>query len=118
MHNLGEIGNRLLARESDPETGLYYHRARYYDPIYQQILEEREPDAMTWKASRATYVGGLNTSLAGPGTRSGHGGAFAFSTDFHNSFESHPSRKPFQSLNLLPTVSRLTHPFESLTSYP
>src|SRR5258708_7082268 len=29
----------------------------------------------------------------------------SFSTDFHNSFESHPSRKPFPSANLNPTVS-------------
>jgi hypothetical protein len=28
-----------------------------------------------------------------------------FSTDFHNSFESHPSRKPFRSNNLNSTVS-------------
>jgi len=33
--------------------------------------------------------------------------AFAFSTDFHNSFERHPSRKPFPSANLKPTVSTL-----------
>jgi len=43
---------------------------------------------------------------------------FLFSTDFHNSFESHPSRKPFPSANLNPTVSTLPRPFESLTSYP
>src|SRR6266478_2268551 len=41
-----------------------------------------------------------------------------FSTDFHISFESHPSRKPFPSANLNPTVSTLPRPFESLTSYP
>jgi len=28
-----------------------------------------------------------------------------FSTDFHNSFESYPSRKPFPSANLHRTVS-------------
>src|SRR5260370_13426325 len=32
-------------------------------------------------------------------------GVFDFSTDFHNSFESQPSRKPFPSANLNPTVS-------------
>jgi len=42
---------------------------------------------------------------------------FDFSTDFHNSFERHPSRKPFPSANLYPTVSTLPRPFESLTSY-
>src|SRR6266705_5555518 len=31
--------------------------------------------------------------------------AVDISTDFHNSFESHPSRKPFLSANLYPTVS-------------
>src|SRR6266704_3779645 len=44
-------------------------------------------------------------------------GASHFSTDFHNSFESHPSRKPFPSANLNPTVSNNPRPFESLTSY-
>jgi len=33
---------------------------------------------MTWKPSRATYVGGVNTALAGPGTRSGRGGLLTF----------------------------------------
>ena len=42
---------------------------------------------------------------------------FDFSTDFHNSFESHPSRKPFPSTNLNPTVSNRLHPCESLHSY-
>jgi hypothetical protein len=35
----------------------------------------------------------------------GRGGRRNFSTDFHNSFESHPSRKPFPWANLTPTVS-------------
>ena len=51
-----------------------YYRARYYDPIYRQIPEAHGPDAMTWKASRATYVGGVNTARAGPGSRAGLGG--------------------------------------------
>src|SRR6266852_8523735 len=42
---------------------------------------------------------------------------FDFSTDFHNSFESHPSRKPFPSTNFNPTVSNRLHPCESLHSY-
>src|SRR2546428_1407290 len=67
-HNGGEIGNRLVARESDPETGLYYHRAGYYDAIYRQIPEAHGPDAMTWKASRATYVGGVNIDPAEAGS--------------------------------------------------
>ena len=32
---------------------------------------------------------------------------FSYSTDFHNSFESHPSRKSFPCSNLNPTVSTL-----------
>jgi protein-S-isoprenylcysteine O-methyltransferase len=39
-------------------------------------------------------------------------GAIVTSTDFHNSFEFHPSRKPFPSANLNPTVSTLPRPFE------
>src|SRR5260370_7086896 len=53
---------------------------------------------------------------------------FDFSTDFHNSLESavcaswlplrdNPSRKPFPSAHLNPTVSTLPHRFESLTTY-
>jgi hypothetical protein len=38
-------------------------------------------------------------------------------TLFRSSFESHPSRKPFQSLNFSRTVSRQPHPLEILTSY-
>ncbi len=45
-------------------------------------------------------------------------GTIRFSTDFHNSFELHPSRKPFKPPNLRPTVSRQTRQFESLHSYP
>jgi hypothetical protein len=42
---------------------------------------------------------------SGPGVA----GSLAFSKDFHNSFESHPSRKPFPSANY-PTVSTCRHP--------
>jgi len=40
MHNVDEIGTRLAARESDAETGLYYYRARYYDPAAGRFLSE------------------------------------------------------------------------------
>ncbi len=39
-------------------------------------------------------------------------GAFDFCTHFHNSFESHPSRKPLESGNLHPPVSRNPQSFE------
>jgi len=31
---------QYTARESDPETGLYYYRARYYDPVVGKFLTE------------------------------------------------------------------------------
>jgi len=43
--------------------------------------------------------------------------SFAFSTGFHNYFESHASRKPFPSANLYPTVSNSPRPFESGQGY-
>jgi hypothetical protein len=36
--------------------------------------------------------------------------SFDFFTDFHNSFESHPSRKPFPSANLYPFVANRDAP--------
>src|SRR5439155_8590920 len=31
---------QYTGRESDPETGLYYYRARYYDPVAGRFLSE------------------------------------------------------------------------------
>jgi RHS repeat-associated protein len=36
----GEPGYAFTGREWDPATGLYYYRARYYDPILGRFLAE------------------------------------------------------------------------------
>ena len=36
----GEAGYAFTGREWDPETGLYYYRARYYDPKVGRLLSE------------------------------------------------------------------------------
>jgi RHS repeat-associated protein len=40
MQSVGGIGKGLVASESDTETGLYYYRARYYDPTAGRFLGE------------------------------------------------------------------------------
>jgi RHS repeat-associated protein len=40
MQNIGQKSARLAALESDSETGLYYYRARYYDPAAGRFLNE------------------------------------------------------------------------------
>ena len=40
MMDVAQIGKYVLTRESQTETGLYYYRARYYDPGAGRFLSE------------------------------------------------------------------------------
>lgn len=44
---------RYTARESETETGLYYYRARYYEPIVGRFLSE---DPITFKGGIDFYA--------------------------------------------------------------
>jgi len=46
---------RFTAREFDPETGLYYYRARYYDPAVGRFLSE-DPIAFEGGVNFYSYV--------------------------------------------------------------
>lgn len=82
----GAAGNPFLftAREWDAEIGLYYYRARHYDPAYGRFLQA---DAL-WNLSspdtlnRYTYVGNNPVNFvdpgghsSAPGDRAGGGGS-------------------------------------------
>ena len=58
-------GFAFTGREWDPETGLYYYRARYYDPGAGRFINED-----SWRfyagANFFTYVGGRPTVLRDP----------------------------------------------------
>jgi RHS repeat-associated protein len=47
---------RFAARELDPETGLYYNRARYYDPGVGRFLSE-DPIGLAGGVNLYTYAG-------------------------------------------------------------
>jgi len=53
----GSITNpfRFAARESDPESGLYYYRARYYDPVAGRFLSE-DPLGLNAGINQYEYV--------------------------------------------------------------
>ena len=46
---------QYTARESDPETGLYFYRARYYDPTIGRFISE-DPIRFAGSASFYTYT--------------------------------------------------------------
>src|SRR6266704_4009329 len=51
---------QYTARESDTETGLYYYRARYYDPVTGRFIAE---DPLGMRDSVNRYVYAKNNSL-------------------------------------------------------
>ncbi len=42
MMDVGQMGKYVPAHESDAETGLYYYRARYYDPTTGRFLRRMD----------------------------------------------------------------------------
>jgi len=56
---------QYTARESDPETGLYYYRARYYDPLGGRFLRE-DPIRFDAGVNFYSYVRNNPTGLFDP----------------------------------------------------
>jgi RHS repeat-associated protein len=56
---------QYTGRESDSETGLYYYRARYYDPTTGRFLSE-DPSAFDADQNFYRYVGNNSTNSADP----------------------------------------------------
>jgi RHS repeat-associated protein len=65
MHNVDKKRTRLAARESNAETGLYYYRARYYDPAAGRFLSE-DPIGFAGGVNAYRYVGNLPTRFVDP----------------------------------------------------
>jgi RHS repeat-associated protein len=65
VHSFGQIGEDLVVRDSDTETGLYYYRARYYDPGTGRFLSE---DRAGFRAGTDfyTYVSNDSANLVDP----------------------------------------------------
>jgi RHS repeat-associated protein len=55
---------QYTAREND-QTGLYYYRARYYDPVLKRFISE-DPIGLRGGLNRFAYVGGNPVSLSDP----------------------------------------------------
>lgn len=60
-----ESGYAFTGREWDPETGLYYYRARYYDPIIGRFISE-DPSGFSDGVNLYAYVGNSPTGLVDP----------------------------------------------------
>ena len=56
---------QYTARESDPETGLYYYRARYYDPTSGRFLSE-DPKKFSGGLNFYTYAGNDSVGFRDP----------------------------------------------------
>ncbi len=65
---------QYTARESDPETGLYYYRARYYDPNVGRFLSEDPQGFPGGDFDLYRYVWGRPLSYRDPIGRWGFGG--------------------------------------------
>jgi tetratricopeptide (TPR) repeat protein len=72
---------------------------------YISFLREIRKDETEPRSWSNAYTH-LAETFDGPSSHRAKLQGFNFSTDFHNSFESYPSRKPFPSANLNPTVAR------------
>src|ERR1019366_2196885 len=68
----GTITNpfRYTAREFDSETGLYYYRARFYDPVVGRFLSE-DPNKNEVAVSMYVYVENSAITQADPNGASG-----------------------------------------------
>ncbi len=70
---------RYTGRESDPETGLYYYRARYYDPQISRFLESDPMQFRGGDANLYRYVWNSPLSLRDPRGLWGIGGTLGAS---------------------------------------
>jgi RHS repeat-associated protein len=61
----GEAGYAYTGREWDPEAGLYYYRARYYDPVVSRFLSS-DPIGFVGGFNFYAYVGNRPTALTDP----------------------------------------------------
>jgi RHS repeat-associated protein len=67
MNSTGSLVNlfQYTARESDTETGLYYYRARYYNPTTQRFVSE-DPAGLAAGINSYSYAGNRPTDFKDP----------------------------------------------------
>ena len=98
---LGPDGGNSLqytGRENDG-TGLYYYRARYYDPILKQWLSE-DPIGMEGGINLRQYVNGNSISFNDPLGLMGFGGGGSANPGTPMPAPCHPGNSPVGSLRL------------------